>query len=67
MVLKTYYQLWTYLNRPDNISARILSNAIAPVIFTQSLNSGNLPEDWLIANITPVFKKGDRPIINLFH
>jgi len=51
---------------PDNIPARILkycSDEIAPiltVIFTQSLNSGNLPEDWLTANITPIFKKGDR-------
>ena len=37
---------------PDNIPARILKyccDEIAPVlkvIFTQSLNSGNLPEDW---------------------
>ena len=30
------------------------------MIFTQSLNSGNLPEDWLTANVTPIFKKGDR-------
>ena len=51
---------------PDNIPARILKfccDEIAPVltvIFTQSLNSGNLPEDWLTANVTPIFKKGDR-------
>ena len=51
---------------PDNIPARILKhccNEIAPiltVIFTQSLNSGNLPDDWLTANITPIFKKGER-------
>ena len=51
---------------PDNIPARILKHCcdeIAPiltVIFTQSLNSGNLPEDWLTANVTPTFKKGDR-------
>ena len=51
---------------PDNIPVRILkycSVEIAPiltVIFTQSLNSGNLPEDWLSANVTPIFKKGDR-------
>ena len=30
------------------------------VIFIQSLNSGFIPKDWLLANITPVFKKGDR-------
>ena len=51
---------------PDNIPARILKyccDEIAPVltvIFTQSLNLGNLPEDWLTANVTPIFKKGDR-------
>ena len=50
---------------PDNIPAQILKyccDEIVPVltvIFTQSLNSGNLPEDWLTANITPIFKKGD--------
>ena len=51
---------------PDNIPARILKHCcdeIAPiltVIFTQSLSSGNLPDDWLTANVTPIFKKGDR-------
>ena len=51
---------------PDQIPARILklcAEEIAPiltVIFIQSLNSGFIPKDWLSANITPVFKKGDR-------
>ena len=51
---------------PDNIPARILKfccDEIAPiltVIFTQSLNLGDLPENWLIGNITPIFKKGER-------
>jgi len=34
---------------------------IAPilyVIYKQSLNSGDLPMDWLTTNITPVFEKG---------
>ena len=30
--------------------------------FTQSLNTGTLAEDWLTANITPVYKKGSRSI-----
>ena len=33
---------------------------ILPVIFIQSLTSGNLPEDWLTTNIMPIFKKGNR-------
>jgi hypothetical protein len=36
---------------------------IAPVltaIFNQSLKTGILPEDWLKANIAPIFKKGNK-------
>ena len=29
-------------------------------IFQQSLNTGEVPEDWRSANITPIHKKGDR-------
>ena len=51
---------------PDNIPSRILKLCDAEVspflqfIFTQSLNEGILPSDWLKANITPIYKKGDR-------
>ena len=51
---------------PDGIPTRILklcAAEIAPiltVIFVLSLSSGQIPKDWLTANITPVFKKGDR-------
>eukprot|EP00061_Rhincodon_typus_P004063 g21657.t1 len=30
------------------------------VIFQESLESGRVPEDWKIANVTPLFKKGVR-------
>ena len=51
---------------PDGIPTRILklcAAEIAPiltVIFVQSLSSSQIPKDWLTANITPIFKKGDR-------
>ena len=51
---------------PDNISARVLTictKEIVPILtilFTQSFNSGELPNDWLTANINPVFKKSDK-------
>ena len=30
------------------------------IIFDQSLQTGNLPDDWVEANVAPVFKKEDR-------
>ena len=51
---------------PDGISPYLLKSCsaeIAPrleVIFKQSLNTGELPSDWLTANFFPVFKKGNR-------
>ena len=51
---------------PDMISARILKDLaveLAPLlttIYQKSFDCGEVPEDWRSANITPVFKKGDR-------
>ena len=51
---------------PDEIPAKILKLAakeLAPAltkIFQSSLDTGKLPDSWLQANITPLFKKGDR-------
>ena len=51
---------------PDCIPGRILQNLArerAPVlhyIFDQSLNSGNLPADWTLANVATIFKKGSK-------
>ena len=51
---------------PDDLPATVLkelSHEIAPiltVIFTQSLQTGSLPKDWLKANVAPIFKKGNR-------
>ena len=51
---------------PDECPNLILKNAaneISPflkIIFDQSLQTGKLPDDWVDANVAPVFKKGDR-------
>ena len=51
---------------PDAIRPKVLkelSQSIAPIlqiIFTKSLQSNQVPDDWKQALITPVFKKGDR-------
>ena len=49
---------------PDNISPRILTELatdISPLlqlIFQKSLDTGVVPDDWRIANVSPVYKKG---------
>ena len=51
---------------PDQLSPRILRIAAKPLsrcltlIFNASLASVTLPQDWCTANITPIFKKGER-------
>ena len=51
---------------PDGVSSHILkemSHELAPIIryiFAQSLETGNVPGDWLTANITAVYKKGPK-------
>ena len=51
---------------PDGISPRVLkefASEIAPIltiIFQASLDSGTIPKDWKHANISPIFKKGER-------
>ncbi len=49
---------------PDNIPCRVLkelADELAPVLtllYTQSLETGEVPKDWSKADITPIFKKG---------
>lgn len=51
---------------PDSIHPSLLkhcSSALAPIlscIFNQSLTNGEIPDDWLKANVCPIFKKGEK-------
>ena len=51
---------------PDGFLPRVLrevSRQVAPhltIVFNKSLESGVIPEDWKLANVTPIYKKGDR-------
>ena len=51
---------------PDNITARLLiehtdslTNALE-IIFNKSLQTGVVPDDWKIAHVTPIYKKGSK-------
>ena len=52
----------------DELHSRVLkepANELDPVfahLFQQSLDTGEIPKEWLLANICPVFKKGDRAL-----
>jgi hypothetical protein len=51
---------------PDNIGPRLLrelGNELAPAlvkIFRRSLEYGEVPEEWKVANVTPIFQKGSK-------
>ena len=51
---------------PDAISAHLLcelSAEVAPAltfVFQMSLNTGQIPDDWRMAYVVPVYKRGDK-------
>ena len=53
---------------PDGLHPKVLKEIgpeIAPAlttIFKTSMNMGVLPEDWLLANVSPIFKKGNKHV-----
>ena len=51
---------------PDNIPNMVLKECASELslavtcLFQSSIDSGQLPSDWTNANVSPIFKKGDR-------
>lgn len=55
---------------PDGVSNRILKEGIdslslaLTLIFNKSLTEAVIPNDWKLANVVPVFKKGNREVVS---
>ena len=53
---------------PDELHPRVLKElatelgSIFAHLFQQSTDSGDIPKEWTLANISPLFKKGDRSL-----
>ena len=51
---------------PDELHSRVLkelATELGPIfahLFQQSIDSGETPKEWTLANISPFFKKGDK-------
>ena len=54
---------------PDGIHGKMLKNCAASIayplyiIFNKSFHTGFIPNDWKLANVVPVFKKGDKALV----
>ena len=55
---------------PDQITPRLLKLSAEFIaeplsqLFNQSMSSGTLPRDWTTANVVPIYKKGERCLVN---
>ena len=45
-----------------NRSEAVVLVILALNLFQQSIDSGDIPKEWTLANISPLFKKGDRSL-----
>ena len=54
---------------PDELHPRVLkelATELGPVsahLFQQSIDKGEIPKEWSLANMCPLFKKGDSPLL----
>ena len=49
---------------PDKLHPRVLKElaGVFSHLFQQSIDRGEIPKEWSLANICPLFKKGDRSL-----
>ena len=53
---------------PDELHPRVLKELVTELgpifahLFQQSIDSGEIPKEWTLANISLLFKKGDRSL-----
>ena len=65
-IKKVIYNMKIGPSGPDNISVKFIktfeNEVSGPLfkIFQKSLSSGQVPNDWKLANVTPIFKKGNK-------
>ena len=58
---------------PDKLRPLLLKELLAEiapiikVIFQKSLETGQIPAEWCRANVTPIFKKGDKSLAVNYH
>ena len=59
-------------SKPDELHPRVLKELameLGPVfahLFQQSIDTGEIPKEWSLANICPLFKKGDRSLARYY-